>query len=503
VLFLALIGYTAPGCRNSNEKKHEYGNRFLNQALNDPSDYYYFDFSSHREPDAGLPVGMFDSGTGGLTVLSAAVNLDKFDNSTGKYLEKGDGIKDFSNEEFIYFGDQANMPYGNYAGVNRTGFLEELALRDALFLLGNNYYRSGNDKKIRNDKQSVKLIVIACNTATAYAKDDIERMIDSAGSRLKVIGVIDAGVRGALATFKKDESGTIGVMATAGTVSSDGYLNAFRKLKDELGYTGTIDFVQHPGIGIAESIDEEPDYILRDATKPRKEYRGPSLSKEDLMIRRELTGIYRFDTLKNSLLCDYKNGICETMQLNSPENYMRYHLVTLCEKLRETPGIKPMKTLILGCTHYPYLSDFISKTLDELYDVKINGRYIYRDVLADSITLVDPAINTAIEAFEYLSSQGLLNKKGDVKKSEFYISVPDMNNPAVKKDSLNCLTYDYKYNRDEGHFYDTKHVPVSRMNTNEEIRSRFARHIPEVFELIKIFDSENEKTSFLKPEDRF
>ena len=494
------------GCNNNpsgTKIKTDYGNSFLNRSLNDPSDYFYFDFKANDGISSSLPIGMFDSGTGGLTVLHALVNFDKFNNSTKEFLPAGDGINDFKTERFIYFGDQANMPYGNYSEVKKTGFLEELVLRDALFLLGNKYYTTEDDKKYQTDKETVKLIVIACNTATAYGKDDIEKMLSSAGSRIRVIGVIDAGVRGALSSFEKDESGTIAVMATAGTVSSNGYLDTFISLKEKMGYTGKIEFVQHAGIGIAEAIDEEPNFIIRDAVKTRKNYRGPSLVNDDLKIRAELMKIYNFDTLKNSLLCDYRNGQCETMQINSPENYVRYHLVSLCERLRTIPEAMPLKTLILGCTHYPYLSGYIQTTLKELYNLKINNKYVYRNVLRDSIILIDPAINTATEVYEYLAANELRNSGGDINKSEFFISMPDRTNPEIRTDSLKWFTYDYKYGRNENHFYDTRQVPVSRLNTNDEIISRFQKQIPAVFDLIRRFNSENGKTAFLKPEERF
>ena len=50
---------------------------------------------------------MFDSGTGGLTVLRALIDFDKYDNSNQKLLSGGDNKKDFISEQFIYFGDQA------------------------------------------------------------------------------------------------------------------------------------------------------------------------------------------------------------------------------------------------------------------------------------------------------------------------------------------------------------------------------------------------------------
>jgi len=81
-----------------------------------------------------LPIGVFDSGIGGLTVLEEILKIDTFHNDT---LAPGpDGRPDFENERFIYFGDQANMPYGNYSAENNLPYLRELILKDALFLLG-------------------------------------------------------------------------------------------------------------------------------------------------------------------------------------------------------------------------------------------------------------------------------------------------------------------------------------------------------------------------------
>lgn len=505
LLIIICFALISNGCKYSSVAKNKinFNNPFTDHVLNDPTDYYYFDFKKNSGISSGLPIGMFDSGTGGLTVLNAVVNLDQYDNSNHEYISAGDGIRDFNTEQFIYFGDQANMPYGHYAEVNKTEYLKELILRDALFLLGNKYYRTPDDIAFQTDKQTVKLIVIACNTATAYGKSDIEEMISSAGSKIKVIGVIDAGVRGALSTFKKNESGTIAVMATAGTVSSDGYLNTFNKLSCSNGYTGDIEFIQHPGIGIAEAIDEEPNYIARNASGPGNNYKGPSLNYNDLKIKKELLNIYSFDTTGNFLLVDAEDGEYKTIQLNSPENYVKFHLVSLCETLLEKKDIKPLKTLILGCTHYPYLSEYIHKSLKELYNLKISNKYVYRHVLCDSVILIDPAVNTAKEIYKYLFENKLLNKKGNISRSEFYISVPDNLNPEIKIDSMNWFIYDYKYGRNNGTPYDTKQVPVSRLNTGNEIIQRLKKQIPDIYGIIKTFNAVNSKTSFLKPEERF
>ncbi len=464
---------------------------FLERVLNDTSDFYYVDFSNlDNNISTTSPVGVFDSGTGGLTVLDAILDFDNFDTTIKSYHINGDGIKDFENESFIYFGDQANMPYGNYAGMGKTAFLKELILRDALFLLGNKSYNTAFDTTWHNEKEPVKLIVIACNTATAYGKEDIENMLAEVNNNTKVIGVIDAGVRGALTTFGENENGTAAVMATAGTVSSDGYLNSFFAEKSKLGFTGNFEFLQQSGIGIAEAIDEEPSFIDRTAKQIRENYQGPSMTSQSWKIKEELLPVYNFDTTGNALLFEKTNGKYSEIQLNSAENYIRYHLVNLCEQLKSKPVAKPLKTLILGCTHYPYYSDFFQETLNELYHLKINGEYVYKDVLNDSILLIDPALNTAKEVHEYLNENKLLNMNNKVQSNQFYISVPDLSQIKIETESSQNFTYRYKYSRDVNHFYDTKQVPMSKQTVNEEVLKRIELQMPDIFDMIMKFELE-------------
>jgi glutamate racemase len=166
-----------------------------------------------------LPIGVFDSGVGGLTVLEAIKAHDRHHNLTGT--AGADGVPDFAGERFVYFGDQANMPYGNYSAVNRTGFLRELILRDALFLLGRRY-ASGT-------KPPVKAIVIACNTATAYGLEDIRAAVKAWGIPVIVIGVVEAGAQG-LAETADGAQGGVAVLATVGTCASNAYPKAIAKV---------------------------------------------------------------------------------------------------------------------------------------------------------------------------------------------------------------------------------------------------------------------------------
>src|SRR5690554_1930795 len=132
----------------------------VDAALYDTNSVFYTDFTTYPPVRNHLPIGIFDSGTGGLTVLEAILS--------SRLLE---------GEDFIYLADQANMPYGNYPAEGKTDFLRELIIKDALFLLGH----------------QVKIIVVACNTATAYGLEEIRNFLDESNSGIKVIGVINAG----------------------------------------------------------------------------------------------------------------------------------------------------------------------------------------------------------------------------------------------------------------------------------------------------------------------
>jgi glutamate racemase len=178
-----------------------------------------FAAADYRGDLRDLPIGVFDSGVGGLTVLEAIKAHDRHDNRTGK--EGADGVPDFAGESFVYFGDQANMPYGNYSAVGRTDFLRELVLRDALFLLGRRHARGA--------KPPVKAIVIACNTATAYGLEDIRSAVKAWGIPVIVIGVVEAGAQG-LSETAEGAQGGVAVLATVGTCASKAYPKAIAKV---------------------------------------------------------------------------------------------------------------------------------------------------------------------------------------------------------------------------------------------------------------------------------
>jgi glutamate racemase len=130
------------------------------------------------------PIGIFDSGIGGLTVARALYER-------------------LPHESTIYFGDTARVPYGPKSPET----VRRYSLEILHWLLS----------------QGVKAVVVACNTSTAHALEALQ-----AESPVPVIGVIDPGARAAVAS---PHQGTIGVIGTAGTIASHAYARAIQKEK--------------------------------------------------------------------------------------------------------------------------------------------------------------------------------------------------------------------------------------------------------------------------------
>ena len=132
------------------------------------------------------PLGMFDSGIGGLTVLDAI----------GRRLPM---------ESIVYFGDTARLPYGTKSKETVTRFSREIVR----FLMTKN----------------PKLIVVACNTASAYSLGVIRSMVD-----IPVVGVVEPGAKAAIRVTRNNK---IGVIGTRATIESGAYLEAIQSRKPE------------------------------------------------------------------------------------------------------------------------------------------------------------------------------------------------------------------------------------------------------------------------------
>jgi glutamate racemase len=443
----------------------------VDTILGDRSSFYYLDTRAYPRNDPSLPVGVFDSGTGGLTVLKEILDRNR-------------------NEGFVFYGDQANMPYGTYPEEKNTPLLIEHIVKDIQFLLGRRYYLSAGAAGFASDKQPVKAIVIACNTATAWGMGDIRTFLERGQLPLKVIGVIDAGARGALTTFGKQEDGSVGVLATVGTVQADGYGKALRRLAGDMGYQGRMAIFQQGSVGIAGAIDGAPEYISAGAKAARAEYRGPKVAAGDAAR----TGL---DTTGNRVLPDGA-----MLQLNSIENHIAYDTLMLVEQLRRAPGAKPLKTVILGCTHYPFYTAAFAKQFARLYDYQEDGKYPYRPFLARQITLVDPAVNTAQELHQYLAEAKLFNTR-QAPPSEFYVSVPNRRHPGVQTDAQGFFPYAYKYSRRAGTGEEfVRAVPFSRASIPADTLDRLREKIPSVYGLIVRFSESSPKLRDLPAAER-
>lgn len=461
----------------------------MEKALHDSTSIWFADFNRFppKEQRAYLPIGVFDSGTGGLTVLEAILGSDNIDNISGEV--KSDGIPDFSGEDFQYLADQANMPYGTYPQEGKEMYLRELAVKDALFLLSDKYYELSSDKVAKGNKAKCKIIVVACNTATAYGLKDIKNLLELSNTGVKVIGVINAGVNATFDDIKNSrtrDSLSVGVMATIGTISSGAYERTIREIQKAQDYKGFIQVVNQPGAGFAEAVDLEKDFVDLSLAAPRDSYRGPRMGTGEDDIKEELLDVYNFDFSNNAILYKKENGKYVDFQLNSAGNYARFHLVSLLERLRATKEQAPLKSVILGCTHYPFYLDTIKKAIAELRAYKKNGKFVYAPLISDDFKFIDPAKYTALECCKILREERLMalrTRRGNV---EAFISVPSYGVDNSKLEDNGALKHDFKYGREVGtEDVTTVVVPFSKDNLNPDNLRRLKVLVPITYDNIK------------------
>jgi len=454
---------------------------------------------------AALPIGVFDSGTGGLAVLEEILKLDVVENGSGKPAPRGDGQPDLQQERFTFLADQANMPYGNYPAVGKTSFLLALIRNDALFLLGTHWYESPAAEKPRDDKQPVKAIVIACNTATAYGKEMVEAIAAESDPTIPVIGVVDAGSRGTLEFIaQRGGKGGIGVFATKGTVASQAYPNAVRRLEKDYGFTDRHDVIQQGSLGLAGAIDNAPEFIRRDVSnsQPRSDYKGPSFTNQQAPIDRRILARYDFDWTHHAMLYAGTPDAPTELQINSVENYIAYDVVSLMESVRaalddraRAAPMQPLSVMILGCTHFPYYAAVFQAELKRLYDYREDGRDIYRPYMAAEIAIVDPAVSIGKELYGRLSAakrlaETLKLSAGET-RGEFYITVPNRRRPNVRLDPSGWFTYEYKYGRnaaDAGSDY--RAVPLLPKDLEPPVEQRLERQLPRTWQLLQQYQEQ-------------
>ena len=226
--------------------------------------------------DPMAPIGVFDSGVGGLTVAREI-------------------MRQIPNERMIYFGDTARVPYGSKSKETVTKYSKQIVR----FL----------------KEQNVKAIVVACNTASAYALEEIEKELD-----IPIIGVVKPGARVATEVTRNKK---VGVIATAGTIQSQIYTEYIQGIEQDIKVIGKACPLFVPLV--EEGLLEDP--------------------------------------VTDEIATRYLNELKDI-------------------------GID---TLILGCTHYPLIRSTVGR------------------VMGESVTLVNPAYETARELKGLLEKEGLLN----------------------------------------------------------------------------------------------
>ena len=221
------------------------------------------------------PIGMFDSGFGGLTVARALIDL-------------------LPEEDLVYIGDTGRYPYG----PRPLEQVREFARQIATTLV---------------DEHGVKMVVVACNTAGAAALELLRFELE-----VPVVGVIEPGIRAAV---RATRNGRVGVIGTVGTVSSGAYQRAVAAMRKGVQLTcaatpGFVEFVERG------ETDSEQVHVL-------------------------------------------------------------------AERLLHPVKVADVDTLLLGCTHYPFLARTIG------------------DVMGREVVLVSSADETAFEVSAILSDTGL------------------------------------------------------------------------------------------------
>lgn len=140
-----------------------------------------------NEPNPGQAIGVFDSGLGGISVVRAIIDL-------------------LPDEHLVYFGDTARVPYGSKSKETVIRFSHQIS----------SFLR----------EKEVKMIVVACNTASAVALESLKESFN-----IPVVGVIDPGSKAAV---KAAGNRRIGVIGTASTIRSGAYRKAIRALNPDI-----------------------------------------------------------------------------------------------------------------------------------------------------------------------------------------------------------------------------------------------------------------------------
>ena len=216
-----------------------------------------------------LPIGIFDSGIGGLTVVRQIRRV-------------------LPNEDLIYLGDTARVPYGTKSPNTVVRF----ACEDTQFLAD----------------QNVKAVVVACNTASAWALSELEHRF-----RVPIFGVI---IPGALAALERTRNRRVGVIATPATIRSQAYAKALLVRDDRIELTAQACPLLVPLVEEGRTTGPITEAILR-------EYLAPILARD---IDTLVLGCTHYPLLKDAIHAVAGEAVALVDSAETCAEYVAEHL---------------------------------------------------------------------------------------------------------------------------------------------------------------------------------
>ena len=236
-----------------------------------------------------LPLGIFDSGIGGLTVVRQVHRA-------------------LPGEDIVYLGDTARVPYG----TKSPGTVVRFACEDTAFLL----------------RQNVKAVIVACNTASAWALPALERQFE-----VPIFGVIQPGVRGAL---EKTRNHRIGVIATSATVRSGAYSRGVLDCCKEARVFARACPLLVPLVEEGWTHHRVTRAVLREYLAPLRRHRIDTL----------ILGCTHYPLLKQAIRLTLGPGVALIDSAASCADFVRdrLHQLGLLRKTRRTGIIRPYVT---------------------------------------------------------------------------------------------------------------------------------------------------------------
>ncbi len=203
------------------------------KALYDTTSSYYTDFSTYPKNIADLPIGIFDVSSSSTVTLDCAVTLDRFDNITGS--ENSDRIRDFAGEHFIYYTtlSDADNIYDESGRID----IHDAAIKNALFLVG--------DKCAQGEKERAKIIIAAGNLTRSTGLDAIRNMLAASGSGVKILSVVEEGVKGLFDQLEKSPmlNYAVGVLTDSLSIASGAWQQTIKDVMAERGLKASIPIV--------------------------------------------------------------------------------------------------------------------------------------------------------------------------------------------------------------------------------------------------------------------